>query len=212
MLHETHLPDTDITHNFDDRHNTNTLVHVNDDNLDGILLESTAVETDALHWFWITSALPQRRINNGALQCVRQYYAKSKGTSQSCWCLKYPWRERFSCGGGTRQDYFHGESQHRLWETTTKRDTIIWVSCWESAQSICLVVGFLSVLSYVHIWVNASFIDSKQLLKLSENPAISKHRGIMCYQCIVPVSCWRPPDFHFIWGCVPFCHFLKSSH
>ena len=49
MLHETHLPDTDITHNFDDRHNTNTLVHVNDDNLDGILLESTAVETDALH-------------------------------------------------------------------------------------------------------------------------------------------------------------------
>jgi hypothetical protein len=48
MLHETHLPDTDITHNFDDIHNTNTLVHVNDNNLDGILLESTAVETDCI--------------------------------------------------------------------------------------------------------------------------------------------------------------------
>jgi hypothetical protein len=48
MKQEIHLPDTDITDNFDDRHNTNNLVHVNDDDIDDILLESTTVETDCI--------------------------------------------------------------------------------------------------------------------------------------------------------------------
>ena len=46
MLQEIHLPDTDITDNFDDGHDRNTLAHVNDDDIDDILLESTTVESD----------------------------------------------------------------------------------------------------------------------------------------------------------------------
>jgi hypothetical protein len=33
MSQEIHLPDTDITDNLDDGHDTNTLVHVNDDDI-----------------------------------------------------------------------------------------------------------------------------------------------------------------------------------
>ena len=59
MSQEIHLPeqpdidlhaghDTDITDNFDDRYNTNTLVHVDDDYIDDLLIESTTVETDCI--------------------------------------------------------------------------------------------------------------------------------------------------------------------
>jgi hypothetical protein len=48
MLQKIHSPDTDITDNFDDGHDTNNLVHVNDNDIDDKLLESTTVETDCI--------------------------------------------------------------------------------------------------------------------------------------------------------------------
>ena len=89
-------------------------------------------------------------------QISSHYANKIKETSESCrWLLKIPKRERCSCWGGTWQDDFHQEeSQHCFWETTTKRNTSIWVlSCWKSVQNKCLVMDFLTVLTFVLVGV-----------------------------------------------------------
>ena len=108
---------------------------------------------------------------------ISSHYAKIKGTSESCWRLKIPKRERCSCGGGTWQDDFRQESQHDcFWETTTKRNTSIWVlSCWKSAQNKCLVMNFLTVLTFVLVGVFRQQENCQQNKVV--NNVIQKHVG-----------------------------------
>ena len=156
MLLEIYLPDkqvidlharndTGIFDAFNNGNHRTTLVNANGDDND-VLIESTTLQSGWLHWFWTECASPRSLTQLPTLQCPWHHYSKSKGTSESCWCLKIPeGDEGWYCGGRSWQDDFHRESQHCCWESTTEGDTSFWVSSCESAQNKCLVMAFLTV-------------------------------------------------------------------
>jgi hypothetical protein len=151
FLQEIHLPDerliilhaqheTDVSENFNDGHGMNT--HV--DNNDNILIESTSLETDCIDF-------GSRALHQEDVPKPDHYnaYDRTMPTAKEQVSLFDALKIPNVLVEEALDKIISTEKANMAFEKPPPRGTIvIWVSCWKKAQNICLVMEYLTCLSY----------------------------------------------------------------